>query len=187
LSIFVGALGLPKEEFECAIVGFKGNPTIIFNTKSKLNFNDKLPDKPECSHTKRAKTEKGQNNLYNYDGDMRVPNSESSAMSGQRRGQGSKTTVIMESQKRSAINASTPQVTYNQYEELTQEVYHKSKATETSRRNDQSSGLEDAGVKQVIKEDGYYNQKVTDASNSIEGMSIEDLKKRGYPFSEKKN
>jgi len=138
LSIFVGALGLPKEEFESAIVGFKGKPTIIFNTKSNLNVNDKLPDKPESSYTKNARTEKGRNILYNNDGDMREPNSESSARSGQRRGQGSKTTVIME---RSARNASTLQVIYNQDEELTQKAYQKSQATDTSRSNDQSSGV----------------------------------------------
>ena len=34
LSIFIGALGFDKEEFNGAILGYKGNPTVMFKTKN---------------------------------------------------------------------------------------------------------------------------------------------------------
>jgi len=42
LSIVIGALGFPKEEFQGAILGFKGNPMVMFKTKSNFNIDKRI-------------------------------------------------------------------------------------------------------------------------------------------------
>ncbi len=59
LSIFIGALGFDKEDFNGAILGYKGNPTVMFKTKNKFNIDERFADLATFNYTKKVKTEFG--------------------------------------------------------------------------------------------------------------------------------
>jgi hypothetical protein len=76
LSIFIGALGFPKEEFDGAILGFMGNPTVMFKTKSKFNIDERFAGLATFNYSKNVKTELGAVQTHTYEcsiHDVRVP------------------------------------------------------------------------------------------------------------------
>ncbi len=79
LSNFEKALGLPAKEFECAVVGFKGDLMITFKTKNAFNFQKKLPDIPGLrAISKEPRAMEGEKNSHTYNNvtrDKVVPNS----------------------------------------------------------------------------------------------------------------
>jgi len=71
LSIFIGALGFPKEEFDGAILGFKGNPTVMFKTKSKFNIDERFAGLATFNYSKNVKTETGEVQTHTYECSIR--------------------------------------------------------------------------------------------------------------------
>jgi hypothetical protein len=87
LSIFIGALGFPKEEFDGAILGFKGNPTVMFKTKSKFNIDERFAGLATFSYSKNVKTESGEVITHTYECSIRgvrVPGGEGAARANSR-------------------------------------------------------------------------------------------------------
>ena len=54
LSIFIGALGFDKEEFDGAILGYKGNPTVMFKTKNKFNIDERFANLVTFNYEKKV-------------------------------------------------------------------------------------------------------------------------------------
>ena len=71
LSIFIGALGFNKEEFDGAILGFKGNPTVMFKTKNTFNIDERFASLANFNYTKKAKTEAGEPVTHNFECSIR--------------------------------------------------------------------------------------------------------------------
>jgi len=71
LSIFIGALGFDKEEFAGAILGYKGNPTVMFKTKSSFNIDEKFANLATFNYTKKVKTETGEIETHVYECSIR--------------------------------------------------------------------------------------------------------------------
>jgi hypothetical protein len=84
LSIFVGALGFDKDEFDGAILGFKGNPTVMFKTKNKFNIDERFAALATFSYVKRVKTGTGEIETHTYECSIRgvrIPGSGESSSS----------------------------------------------------------------------------------------------------------
>jgi len=71
ISIFIGALGFDKEEFDGAILGFKGNPTVMFKTKSKFNIDERFAKLATFSYEKKVKTGSDRVETHTYDCSIR--------------------------------------------------------------------------------------------------------------------
>ena len=67
LSIFIGALGFDKEEFDGAILGYKGNPTVMFKTKNKFNIDERFANLATFNYKKKVKTETGMVETHLYE------------------------------------------------------------------------------------------------------------------------
>ena len=71
LSIFIGALGFDKEEFDGAILGYKGNPTVMFKTKNKFNIDERFANLATFNYEKKVKTETNQAETHTYECSIR--------------------------------------------------------------------------------------------------------------------